>query len=350
MDEAVVATDVAKTYGDTVALDGVDLTVAEGEVFGLIGPNGAGKTTLIRALTGTTPADGEIRVFGSEPTGVDADRIGLLPQSFSPPARLTARELVDYYGGLYGSSRETDAVLADVGLTETADSWYETLSGGQQRRVCVATALVNDPDLLFLDEPTTGIDPAGRRALWELLESLADGGTTVVLTSHSMAEVERLSDRVGLLQDGQLVAVGTPEALIADHGGRSRLVIGTAASESAVESLGEAGFTATATAETVVVDGVSPVDIGEAVGALAAATIGYDSLTWTEPSLEDVYLQLTGERFEGVSTPGATALTEGPGGGAAAAADAESAEKTGEESADGTGPGAPGSAVAEGDR
>ncbi|MFO7834329.1 MAG: ABC transporter ATP-binding protein [Halohasta sp.] len=310
MDEAVVATDVAKRYGETVALDGVDLSVAEGEVFGLIGPNGAGKTTLIRALTGTTPVDGEIRVLDSEPTAVETDRIGLLPQSFSPPARLTARELVDYYGGLYDSARETDAVLADVGLAETADSWYETLSGGQQRRVCVATALVNDPDLLFLDEPTTGIDPAGRRALWELLESLADGGTTVVLTSHSMAEVERLSDRVGLLQDGQLVAVGTPDDLIADHGGRSRLVIGTDASESAVDSLHEAGFAATATAEAVVVDDVSPVDIGEAVGALAAANIGYDSLTWTEPSLEDVYLQLTGERFEGLSTPSASALTE----------------------------------------
>jgi len=310
MNEGVDATGVEKTYGDTVALDGVDLTVAEGEVFGLIGPNGAGKTTLIRALTGTTPATGEIRIFGEEPTAVDSERIGLLPQSFSPPARLTARELVDYYGGLYDSARDTDAVLADVGLTETADSWYETLSGGQQRRVCVGTALVNDPDLLFLDEPTTGIDPAGRRALWELLESLADGGTTVVLTSHSMDEIERLSDRVGLLRDGQLVAVGTPDDLIADHGGRSRLVIGTDASRAAVSALTEADFAATASPSEVVVDGVSPVDIGAAVDVLSAAGISYDSLTWTEPSLEDVYLQLTGERFEGALTPGASAITD----------------------------------------
>ena len=310
MNEAVVATGVGKTYGDTVALDGVDLTVAEGEVFGLIGPNGAGKTTLIRALTGTTPATGNIEVFGQEPTAVDSERVGLLPQSFSPPARLTAREMIDYYAGLYDDARDTDAVLADVGLTEAADSWYETLSGGQQRRVCVGTSLVNNPDLLFLDEPTTGIDPVGRRALWELLESLAAGGTTVVLTSHSMAEVQRLSDRVGLLQDGQLVAVGTPDDLIADHGGRSRLVIGTDASDAAASALAAADFTATASPGEVVVDGVSPVDIGEAVDVLSAADISYDTLTWTEPSLEDVYLQLTGERFEGALTPGASAITD----------------------------------------
>lgn len=312
MNEAVVADAVHKTYGDTVALDGVDLTVAEGEVFGLIGPNGAGKTTLIRALTGTTSVTGEIRVLGEEPTAVDTDRIGLLPQSFSPPARLTARELVDYYAGLYETARDTEAVLADVGLTETADSWYETLSGGQQRRVCVGTALVNDPDLLFLDEPTTGIDPAGRRALWDLLESLAAGGTTVVLTSHSMNEVQRLSDRVGLLQDGQLVAVGTPADLIADHGGQSRLVIGTDTDHEAADALQAAGFTAAAGASEVVVEDVSAVDIGEAVDALSAAGISYDSLTWTEPSLEDVYLQLTGERFEGAMTPGASVVAEEP--------------------------------------
>jgi len=310
MNKAVVATEVKKTYGETVALDGVDLSVDEGEVFGLIGPNGAGKTTLIRALTGTTPVDGDISVFGSAPTAVDSDRIGLLPQSFSPPARLTAREMIDYYGGLYDTARETDEILAAVGLTEAADSWYETLSGGQQRRVCVGTALVNDPDLLFLDEPTTGIDPVGRRSLWELLESLAAGGTTVVLTSHSMAEVQRLSDRVGLLQDGQLVAVGTPPELIANHGGNSRLVIGTEASDPGRSALDAAGFAATAAPGSIAVDGVSPVEISEAVDVLSAAGVQYDSLEWTEPSLEDVYLQLTGERFDAAMTAGSSAVGE----------------------------------------
>ncbi len=310
MNEVVVAEGVRKAYGETVALDGVDLAVGHGEVFGLIGPNGAGKTTLIRALTGTTPVDGEIQIRGQRPTAVDSDRIGLLPQSFAPPARLTARELLDYYGGLYDSARETDAVLSDVGLTEAADSWYETLSGGQQRRVCVGIALVNDPEILFLDEPTTGIDPAGRRALWSLLESLADGGTTIFLTSHSMAEVERLSDRVGLLQAGQLVAVGTPLELIDAHGGASRLVLETDESKRAAAALTTEGFAATASPQEVVVDGVSPIDIGDAVTVLSTAGVGYDSLTWTEPSLEDVYLQLTGETFEGAMTPGASVVTE----------------------------------------
>jgi len=300
MNEAVVATGVSKRYGETVALDGVDLSVADGEVFGLIGPNGAGKTTLVRALTGTTPVDGEITVRGAAPTAVDADRIGLLPQSFAPPARLTARELIDYYGGLYETARSTEEVLAAVGMTDGADSWYETLSGGQQRRVCVGIALVNDPELLFLDEPTTGIDPAGRQSLWSLLEELADGGTTIVLTSHSMTEVQRLADRVGLLQDGQLVAVGTPTELIESHGGASRLVIEADQPAAAADALADADFEATASPTEVVVTGVSPVEIGDAVAVLSRADIEYGSLTWAEPSLEDVYLQLTGEQFASV--------------------------------------------------
>ena len=297
MNEAVVAAGVSKRYGETVAVDDVDLSVADGEVFGLIGPNGAGKTTLVRALTGTTPVDGEITVHGEAPTAVDADRIGLLPQSFSPPARLTARELIDYYGGLYETARETDEVLAAVGMAAAADSWYETLSGGQQRRVCVGIALVNDPDLLFLDEPTTGIDPAGRQSLWSLLEELADGGTTIVLTSHSMTEIQRLADRVGLLQDGRLVAVGTPAELIDSHGGESQLVIDTDQAAAAVDALTDADFAATAGSTEVVVDGVSPVEIGDAVAVLSRAGIEYGSLAWSEPSLDDVYLQLTGETF-----------------------------------------------------
>jgi len=297
MNEAVVAAGVSKRYGETVAVDDVDLSVADGEVFGLIGPNGAGKTTLVRALTGTTPVDGEITVHGEAPTAVDADRIGLLPQSFSPPARLTARELIDYYGGLYATARETDEVLAAVGMAAAADSWYETLSGGQQRRVCVGIALVNDPDLLFLDEPTTGIDPAGRQSLWSLLEELADGGTTIVLTSHSMTEIQRLADRVGLLQDGRLVAVGTPAELIDSHGGESQLVIDTDQAAAAVDALTDADFAATAGSTEVVVDGVSPVEIGDAVAVLSRAGIEYGSLAWSEPSLDDVYLQLTGETF-----------------------------------------------------
>ncbi|QAU13038.1 ABC transporter ATP-binding protein [Halorubrum sp. BOL3-1] len=305
-DPVVVGEGVAKAYGDVVALGGVDLDVAAGEVFSLIGPNGAGKTTLVRALTGTTEADGDLRVFGEPPRAVDPARIGLLPQSFDPPARLTARELVDYYGGLYDAARDTESVLDDVGMADDADAWYETLSGGQKRRTCVATAVVNDPDLLFLDEPTTGIDPAGRRAIHRLIERLAAGGTTVFLTSHAMDEVERLADRVALLRDGEVVAGGAPDRLVADHGGAPRLDATTAepATAGVVETVA-AGVrerlgtdpTVEATDDGIRVRGVRPEAIGDAVDALDGAGVAFESLSWSEPSLEDVYLRLTGEEY-----------------------------------------------------
>jgi ABC-2 type transport system ATP-binding protein len=289
--DALVAEGVARRYGETVALDGVSLTVDEGEVFALVGPNGAGKTTLVRALTGTTDAEGTVSVFGESPETVDRERIGLLPQDFTPAERLTARELVDYYGGLYDERRDTDSVLADVGMADDAATHYEDLSGGQQRRTCVATALVNDPDLLVLDEPTTGIDPAGRRALWSLLEELAAGGTTIFLTTHYMEEAERLADRVGLLAGGQLVAVDSPSALVETHGGESLLRIDGDIDGSVAESL---EYPATVTERGLTVRDVPPEAIGDVVGTLSAAGVSYDSLTWTEPDLEDVYLELTG--------------------------------------------------------
>ena len=305
----VVGEGVRKSYGDVVALDGVDLRVGTGEVFGLIGPNGAGKTTLVRALTGTTGVDGTVRVFGAPPADVDPGRVGLLPQSFDPPARLTARELVDYYGGLYDDARDTETVLRDVGMADDADAWYETLSGGQRRRTCVATAVVNDPDVLFLDEPTTGIDPAGRRSIHRLIERLAAGGTTVFLTSHAMDEVERLADRVALLRDGGVVAVGPPADLIGEHGGRARLdvVLDGPATDAAVDavrsSLGDTtagsieGSAVEATDDGIRVFGLRPERIGSVVDALRGVDVAFESLAWTEPSLEDVYLRLTGEEY-----------------------------------------------------
>ncbi|MFB6156478.1 MAG: ABC transporter ATP-binding protein [Haloferacaceae archaeon] len=290
---ALDADGVSKRYGGVVALDGVSLSVPTGEVFGLIGPNGAGKTTLVRALTGTTDVAGRVRVFGRPPTEVDADRVGLLPQSFAPAARLTARELVGHYAGLYDEARAVADVLADVGLGGDADTRYENLSGGQRRRACVATALVNDPDLLVLDEPTTGIDPAGSRDIRRLLADLADGGTTVFLTSHAMDEVERLADRVGLLADGDLVAVGSPAELVDEHGGGNRLKVTTDAG-GVPETLD--GYAVEPTDDGLVVRGVEPTAVGRVVEALEAADVDYDALTWRRPGLENVYLRLTGER------------------------------------------------------
>ncbi|MFC6718010.1 ABC transporter ATP-binding protein [Natrialbaceae archaeon GCM10025810] len=323
--EAVVeATDLRKSYGDTVALSGVSLSIERGEVFALIGPNGAGKTTLVRALTGTTELDsGSARVLGEAPTAVDRDRLGVLPQDFSPPDRLTARELLTYYAGLYDEARDPEAVLADVGLADAGDTWYENLSGGQRRRTCVGSALVNDPDVLFLDEPTTGIDPAGRRTVWRLVEDLADAGTTVVLTTHDMAEAERLADRVGLLADGSLIASGTPESLVAEHGGSSRLTIELAEDagsdpsndrfegiERALEARLERGRTG------IVVRDVRPTEIGSVVDALESRGVEYTGLSWSEPDLEDVYLALADDAElvrtdrSGIGAEGATSASE----------------------------------------
>lgn len=295
MDSVLVAEGIHREYGDTTALDGVSLSVERGEVFALIGPNGAGKTTLVRALTGTTEVDGSVSVLGAAPGEVDENRIALLPQAFTPPERLTGRELLDYYADLYDDARPVEDVLGEVGMVADSESWYETLSGGQQRRICVGTALVNDPEVLFLDEPTTGIDPAGRRDLWRLIGELAAGGTTVFLTTHNMAEAEELADRVGLLSAGELVEVGTPGALVADHGGESRLVVETSAD---TDALAGSGYRVSATGTELTIHGISPKEIGEAVAALERADIGYDSLSWTQPSLEDVYLTLAGERVE----------------------------------------------------
>ncbi|MBX0293825.1 ABC transporter ATP-binding protein [Haloarcula nitratireducens] len=293
MDEVLVAEDVRRRYGDTVALDGVSLSATAGEVLALVGPNGAGKTTLVRALTGTTDAEGRVELFGESPRDVDRSRIGLLPQSFDPHERLSARELVAYYAGLYDETRDVEAVLDDVGLADSAETYYENLSGGQQRRTCVATALINDPDLLVLDEPTTGIDPAGRQALWDLLSGLADRGVTIVVTTHYMEEAQQLADRVGLLADGRLAALDSPSELVAEHGGDSQLLVDGSFDETTPERIDYPARTALRNGRLVVY-GVRPESIGQVVAELDAAGVGYDSLTWKEPDLEDVYLELTG--------------------------------------------------------
>jgi ABC-2 type transport system ATP-binding protein len=220
----------------------------------------------------------------------------LLPQEFAPASRLTARELLSYYAGLYDESVGIDDLLADLGLKDAADTRYEDLSGGQKRRVCVGTALVNDPDLLFLDEPTTGIDPAGRRALWELLETRAAGGTTILVTTHDMSEAEYLADRVGLLANGRLAEVGTPDELVAAHGGESRLVVEAADPAAGARALSAAGsaYRTEARAGELAVYGVSPAEIGDVVRDLEREAVTYDGLAWSEPTLEDAYLRLTG--------------------------------------------------------
>jgi len=334
----LLADDLTRTYGETRALDGVSLAVETGEVFCCIGPNGAGKTTLVRALCGTTDSEGEVEIFDSPPTEVDRSRVGLLPQEFAPAARLTARELLAYYAGLYEEARDPEELLADLGLEGSEGTRYENLSGGQRRRVCVGTALINDPDLLFLDEPTTGIDPAGRHTLWDLLEERVAGGTTIFLTTHDMAEAERLADRVGLLAEGRLAEVGAPGELVGRHGGESRLTIDTRQPAVGARALAEAGYRAERRKEGLAVADVPPRAIDGVVRALDDRGVGIDRLAWRQPTLEDAYLELTGtavgsggDPIEAPSAPEEIGEETGEGGGEdalEAEADADGAART----------------------
>ncbi len=223
MAEVVALRQLRKNYGPVVAVDGLDLDVAAGECFGLLGPNGAGKTTTMEILEGLlAPASGEVRVFGKtwerdrrELIG----RIGVALQETQLQERLTVRETLRLFRSFYQRGADIDVLLDELQLAEKRDSWVKRLSGGQRQRLAVACGLVGSPDLLFLDEPTTGLDPQSRRALWDILLGLRARGTTVLLTTHYMDEAERLCDRVAIVDHGKVIALGAPRELILGLGG-----------------------------------------------------------------------------------------------------------------------------------
>jgi ABC-2 type transport system ATP-binding protein len=206
-----------KRYGDLEAVRGVDFEIEEGEVFGLLGPNGAGKTTTVEILEGYRPRDaGEVRVLGHDPQRPGREfrqRIGVVLQQSELWPLLTVRETHALFAGYYEQPRDVDEVIQLVGLQEKRDARVKTLSGGQKRRLDLGVALIGDPDLVFLDEPTTGFDPAARRAAWEMIRSLRSLGKTVLLTTHYLDEAEQLADRVAVLREGRIVRIGTPREL-----------------------------------------------------------------------------------------------------------------------------------------
>ena len=215
--------DLRKSYGAVSAVDGLSFHVDAGEVYALLGENGAGKSTAVEILEGhRTATSGAVEVLGVDPAGAGRDfrdRIGIVLQSSGVEAEFTVREVIELYGGCYRTPRPLDEVVGLVGLDEKVDARIGSLSGGQRRRVDLALGIVGRPELLFLDEPTTGFDPAARRQSWDLIEALGDDGTTVLLTTHYLDEAEHLADRVGVLSQGRMIAEGTPEQLIGQVSG-----------------------------------------------------------------------------------------------------------------------------------
>ena len=217
-DAAIRVRGLRKSYDGNQAVRGIDFDVLTGEVFGLLGPNGAGKTTTVEILEGYRDRDdGDVRVLGVDPWGSDTghrERIGVVLQHSELPAALTVREVHRMFAGYYRRPRDVEEVIALVGLADKAGERVKTLSGGQKRRLDLGVALVGDPELVFLDEPTTGFDPSARRTAWELVRSLRSLGKTIVLTTHYLDEAQQLADRVAVIREGSIVRIGTPDELI----------------------------------------------------------------------------------------------------------------------------------------
>jgi ABC-2 type transport system ATP-binding protein len=280
---AISVRGLRKSYGELEAVRGVDFEIEEGEVFGLLGPNGAGKTTTVEILEGYRKRDaGEVSVLGHDPERPGREfreRVGVVLQQSSFWPNLTVRELHRMFGGYYERPRDIDEVIDLVGLSEKRDARAKTLSGGQKRRLDLGLALVGDPDLVFLDEPTTGFDPAARRAAWEMIRSLRSLGKTVLLTTHYLDEAEQLADRVAVLRDGQVVRIGTPRELTT-----ADLEV-----EIRYRRNGE---------EIVVRTGEPTRVLNELTSEALARGEELDHLEVRRPTLEEVYLSLTGDEVE----------------------------------------------------
>ncbi|MSO58454.1 MAG: ABC transporter ATP-binding protein [Thermoleophilia bacterium] len=277
---AVEARGLCKAYGRVEAVRGIDLTIERGEVFALLGPNGAGKTTTVEILEGYRPADaGHVRVLGFDPARAERAfraSIGVVLQKSELPAVLTVRETHLLYAGYFDRPRDVDEVLALVGLAHKASARVKTLSGGEKRRLDLGVSLVGDPELLFLDEPTTGFDPGARRAAWETVRGLRALGKTIFLTTHYLDEAQQLADRVAVLRDGRIVAEGTPAALIG------------AANEVEVRWREDGREVVVRTSEPTRV-------LHEATGRALAEGRELEALEVRRATLEDVYLDLVGE-------------------------------------------------------
>jgi len=272
---AIEVSGLRKAYGRREAVRGIDFSVRRGEVFGLLGPNGAGKTTTVEILEGyRARSGGDVSVLGHDPGRRPADlraRVGIVLQSCGTYPHLSVRETVAHWASLYPAPRDVDEVVSLAGLEEAADRRSRTLSGGQQRRLDLALALIGDPELVFLDEPTVGFDPAARRAAWDTVRSLRDLGKTVLLTTHYLDEAQALADRVAIIKDGEILAEGAPGGLVP----------------------GAPVYRVTYRGGEHVTDDPTAL-LHDLTAAALARGERLEELSVSRPSLEDVYLELTG--------------------------------------------------------
>jgi ABC-2 type transport system ATP-binding protein len=305
MDTIVKVEGLRKTYGATVAVDGLYFEVREGEIFGMVGPNGAGKTTTIECLEGMRkPDQGTVRVLGVDPQHAGQDlclRVGMQLQQSNLPERMKVWEALDLYASFYPHAIEWKELLVQLGLEEKRNTSFSKLSGGQKQRLFIALALLPDPQLVFLDELTTGLDPQARHTIWDLVREVRGRGKTVLLTTHFMEEAERLCDRVAILDHGKIVALDTPAALIRSLGAEERVVFSVeAALPAAFEKTLSGAARLEVQGEQVTVHAKSgrkvPL-VSEVVGLLSAQGILFRDLRTEQPSLEDVFLKLTGREI-----------------------------------------------------
>jgi ABC-2 type transport system ATP-binding protein len=291
--------DIRKAYGRTVAVDGVSFDVLAGEIFGLIGPNGAGKTTTLECVEGLRAPDrGAISVLGLDPARhryALQERIGVQLQEAQLQKRIKVREAVHLWATLYRKPLDGDRLIEQLGLADKRNAWFMTLSGGQKQRLFIALALVNDPEVVFLDELTTGLDPQARRAIWELVRGIRQRGKTVVLTTHLMEEAERLCDRVAIIDHGRIIDVGTPAELVRRHCPERTVIVATTDVTAAerlraipqVQSVTPAG-------PQLTVRGVGDDLVTEVIHCLAEHRLRVSDFRTEVPTLEDVFLRLTG--------------------------------------------------------